>query len=561
MPHSCAAFNCTNRFTVQTRSHGITFHSFQLCAAAVLALMAAPGYEDLTAFLGDRGPFQLTVFLLLSLSIVPNGYTGMAMVFLADTPDFRCRSANASHAGVKIGARDTGSGCEQRVNGSSEPCVSGWEYSSARYRSTVVTEWDLVCGDAWKVPFTLSIFFVGVLSGSFISGELSDRFGRKTVLFATMATQLVCSLLQVASVNWEMFAVFFCLTGFGQNSNYMAAFVLGSELLGKNLRVAFSVLGVCVFYALGYALLPLFAYYLRSWRILLTALSLPALLYIPLWWFIPESPRWLLSKGRVKEAEDIIRKAAKKNGVTPPEVIFKDSELIVAESKNSDASYTYMDLIRTPKIRSLTLLNSVVWFTITISYFGLCLSTPNMSGDPYLNCLFSALTEVVASILTWLSLKVVPRRALIAGPLLSSGLVLLLVPAVPPDYGSVTVALAMVGKLGVTAAFAVLYISTAEQFPTVVRGMGMGVCSMCSKIGSTISPFFPYFGHYNQVLPYILMGLLTLIAGVLSILMPETRGIPLPETLSQVQSLNWCCGWCRNHRRTDKTPEGLVTKL
>ncbi|GAA6073577.1 solute carrier family 22 member 5-like, partial [Tachysurus ichikawai] len=87
--------------------------------------------------------------------------------------------------------------------------------------------WNLVCGDAWKVPFTLSIFFVGVLSGSFISGELSDRFGRKTVLFATMATQLVCSLLQVVSVNWEMFAIFFCLTGFGQNSNYMAAFVLG----------------------------------------------------------------------------------------------------------------------------------------------------------------------------------------------------------------------------------------------------------------------------------------------------------------------------------------------
>lgn len=62
-----------------------------------------------------------------------------------------------------------------------------------------------------------------------------------------------------------------------------------------------------------------------------------------------------------------------------------------------------------------------------------------------------------------------------------------------PDYGSMTVVLAMVGKLGITAAFAVLYISTAEQFPTVVRGMGMGICSMCSKIGSTVSPFFPYF--------------------------------------------------------------------
>ncbi|MCJ8735691.1 hypothetical protein PDJAM_G00250280 [Pangasius djambal] len=516
-------------------------------APAVQRVMASLDYDEVTAFLGEWGPFQLSIFLLLSLSIVPNGYSGMAMVFLADTPDFHCRSphlngsaANASQA--ESGARDTTSSCEQRVNGSSEPCVSGWEYSTERYRNTVVTEWDLVCGDAWKVPFTLSIFFVGVLSGSFISGELSDRFGRKTVLFATMATQLVCSLLQVISVNWEMFAIFFCLTGFGQNSNYMAAFVLGKvRTAGEKFASGFFCAG--------------------SWRILLTALSLPALLYIPLWWFIPESPRWLLSKGRVQEAEDIIRAAARKNGITPPEVIFKDSELIKSESESSGVSYTYMDLIRTQKMRSVTLLNSVVWFTITISYFGLCLSTPNMNGDPYLNCLFSALTEVAAYVLTWLLIKVVPRRALITGPLLSGGLVLLLIPAVPPDYGSMTVVLAMVGKLGVTAAFSVLYISTAEQFPTVVRGMGMGICSMCSKIGSTISPFFPYFGHYDQVLPYILMGVLTLIAGLLSILMPETRGIPLPEAISQVQSLNWCCGWCRNRRRTEKTHEGLATKM
>ncbi|XP_062856760.1 solute carrier family 22 member 4-like [Trichomycterus rosablanca] len=535
--------------------------------------MSSLDYDEATSFLGEKGPFQISIFFLLSLSIVPNGYVGMSMVFLADTPEFQCKSPqlngtseNSSRTEYEADKGNGTNGCLQHwnQNGSSEPCVDGWKYSTERYESTIVTEWDLVCGDAWKVPFSLSIFFFGVLLGSFISGELSDRFGRKTVLFATMGAQVVSSLLQVASVNWEMFCVLFCLAGFGQNSNYMAAFVLGSELLGKDLRLAFSVLGVCAFYALGYALLPLFAYFLRSWRILLTALSLPALLYIPLWWFIPESPRWLLSKGRVEEAENIIRAAAKKNGITPPEIIFKDSKFIISESKDSGATYTYMDLIRTPKIRNLTLLNSVVWFTITISYFGLCLNTPNMIGDPYLNCLFSALTEMAAYALTWLLIKMLPRRALITGPLLMGGFVLLLILAVPREYGGVTVALAMVGKLGVTAAFSVLYISTAEQFPTAMRGMGMGICSMFSKVGSTISPFFPYFSYYDQVLPYILMGVLTLLAGLLSTLMPETRGIPLPEALSQVQTLNWW--WCRTGRhgkshRPEKTHVYQATKL
>ncbi|KAI4883483.1 hypothetical protein NFI96_024521 [Prochilodus magdalenae] len=574
--------------------------------------MTSLDYDEVTAFLGEWGPFQLTIFFLLSLSTVPNGYTGMAMVFLADTPSYRCRTShrNGTSANQSLAEEGSGRGClkYQLLNGSSSAtglCEDGWEYSQERYHSTIVTEWDLVCGDAWKVPFSLSIFFLGVLSGSFVSGELSDRFGRKVVLFATMAIQTLSSLVQVASVNWEMFCVFFFITGIGQISNYMAAFVLGKplqwkrvgkpfvwvvlqtsdmmnlmiastlkknskrtqselgcELLGRNLRVVYSVLGTCVFYALGYAFLPLCAYFLRSWRLLLAVLSLPGLLYIPLWWFIPESPRWLLAKGRVQEAEDVIRAAARKNGITPPEVIFKGSDLLIPEKrepKSSDVSYTYMDLIRTTRMRNITLLNSVIWFIITITYFGLSLSTPNMNGDPYLNCLLSALMEVAAYVLAWLLLKLLPRKALITFPLLTAGLVLLLIHAVPPEYSGLSVALAMGGKLGVTAAFSVLYISAVEQFPTVVRGMGMGVCSMCSKTGSTIAPFFPYLGHYDRILPYILMGALTIVAGLLSILMPETRGMPLPEDLTQVQTLNWCCCCCcgrpecsRKNRTTEK---------
>ncbi|XP_066524659.1 solute carrier family 22 member 4-like [Hoplias malabaricus] len=520
--------------------------------------MTSPDYDEATSFLGEWGPFQLSIFILLSLSTVPNGYTGMAMVFLADTPRYRCKTShlNLTSANFSLTDDHKESSCFQdqllintTTGGSNDTrvCTDGWVYSTERYDSTVVTEWDLVCEDDWKVPFSLSIFFLGVLSGSFISGELSDRFGRKVVLFGTMAVQTLSSLVQVASVSWEMFCVFFFFTGIGQISNYMAAFVLGCELLGRELRVVYSVLGTCVFYALGYALLPLCAYLVRSWRLLLAVLALPGLLYIPLWWFIPESPRWLLAKGRVKEAEDIIKAAAKKNGITPPEVIFKDSDLLIPEktqAKSSEVSYTFMDLIRTTKMRNITLLNSVVWFIITITYFGLSLSTPNMNGDPYLNCLLSALMELVAYVMAWLLLKLMPRRALITGPLLTAGLVLLLIHAVPSEYSAWSVALAMGAKLGVTAAFSVLYISAVEQFPTVVRGMGMGVCSMCSKAGSTIAPFFPYLGHYDRILPYIVMGALTVLAGLLSVLMPETRGTPLPEDLSQVQTLNWCCGCC-----------------
>ncbi|KAJ8777409.1 hypothetical protein J1605_014792 [Eschrichtius robustus] len=121
--------------------------------------------------------------------------------------------------------------------------------------------WRLVCEDDWKTPLTTSLFFVGVLLGSFVSGQLSDRFGRKTILFSTMAVQTGFSFLQFFSINWEMFTILFVIVGMGQISNYVVAFIL-----------------------VGYMLLPLFAYFIRDWRMLLLALTLPGVLCFPLWW-------------------------------------------------------------------------------------------------------------------------------------------------------------------------------------------------------------------------------------------------------------------------------------
>lgn len=52
----------------------------------------------------------------------------------------------------------------------------------------------------------------------------------------------------------------------------------------------------------------------------------------------------------------------------------------------------------------------------------------------------------------------------------------------------------MVGKFGVTAAFSMVYVYTAELYPTVVRNMGVGVSSTASRLGSILSPYFIYLG-------------------------------------------------------------------
>ncbi|MEE6479371.1 hypothetical protein FKM82_012233 [Ascaphus truei] len=394
-------------------------------------------------------------------------------------------------------------------------------------------EWNLVCENDWKAPFPTSLFFVGVLIGSFISGQMSDRFGRKKVLFATMAVQTGFSLIQVFSTSWEMFTVLFLIVGMGQISNYVAAFILGAEILGKSVRIIFSTLGVCIFYAIGYMLLPLFAYFIRDWRMLLVALTVPGLFCIPLWWVIPESPRWLISQGRFEEAETIIRKAAKKNGITPPDIIFNITELQDLKDQSNKA-HTFFDLIKTRNICIITFLSILVWMIISVGYFGLSLNTPNLHGDPYVNCFLSAIIEVPAYVIAWLLLRNFPRRYATSSTLFLGGVVLLFIQLVPEELHILSIVLVMLGKFGVTAAFAMVYVYTAELYPTVVRNMGVGASSMASRLGSILSPYFVYLGAYDQYLPFILMGSLTVLVGIFTLFLPETHGRPLPDTIEDM---------------------------
>lgn len=92
----------------------------------------------------------------------------------------------------------------------------------------------------------------------------------------------------------------------------------------------------------------------------------------------------------------------------------------------------------------------------------------------------------------------------------------------------------MVGKFGVTSAFSMVYVYTAELYPTVVRNMGVGVSSTASRLGSILAPYFIYLGAYDRFLPYILMGSLTVLTAILTLFFPESFGVPLPDTIDQM---------------------------
>ncbi|XP_068592786.1 organic cation/carnitine transporter 2-like [Cebidichthys violaceus] len=530
-------------------------------------------YEESLSFLGTWGPFQKRLFFLLCLTIFPSGFNLLSVIFLLATPPHHCfipHHSNLSQDWIQasipvqqVAGRPERSGCSryeldlvQNLSAlgarpsqdlvhnlsslTQEGCKDGWTYSTEYYQSTVVSEFDLVCGEQWKQPLTSLAYFVGGLSGCFVSGLISDRFGRKPVLFGAIAVLSIFSSALAFATSWPVFIVLFFILGLGQITSYIVVFVLGSEILMGSTRVLFCSLCMPWAYVLGVLMLPVTAYLVRSWRHLSLVMAVPGLACIPLWWLIPESSRWLVSRGRIQEAELLLRSAALENRVEAPHVIFLSANVEKATSEKAE-SLSFLDLLRTSNIRHMSLILWIMWFSISVCYFGLSFNVSGLYGNPFLNYFLLTAVELPAYTASWLTARSLPRRLSYIFFTLLGGLALLLI-QITLSQPVLTLILVLVGKFGILGAMGMLYIYTGELSPTVIRNTAMSTCAMFSRVGSSVSPYLLQLAVFNQFLPWIIVGCLSLLSVVICVFLPETFRRPLPDTIQQMavtQRFKW----------------------
>ncbi|XP_077193005.1 solute carrier family 22 member 7-like isoform X2 [Paroedura picta] len=518
-------------------------------------------FEELLLEVGGFGKYQMLVYLMLCLPrlvipmhfllhnfisaspshhcIIPN-FTGISN--LSQDKIFLTRLPRAPDGALSSCKMFSSPQYQLRVNSSQDmdntssiqSCQQGWVYDHSQYVSTTATEWDLVCEKKGLNQAIATFFFIGVTLGSVLFGYLSDRFGRRSILLLAFAVTLLFGTMSAFAVSYLMFIIMRLLCGVGLTGISIISLILAVEWTSiKHRTFCGTISGIS--WSIGYMILALLAYLIRSWRWLLLAVTSPCLLSIIIWWWLPESARWLLAKKEVESAHSYLSRCAKVNGKKNlhSKITVKALQKMVAtdESRN----YFYWHLLKTSKLRKMTLCSAVVWFGVSFTYYGISLNISGFSLDPYVTQFMFGAIEIPAKLGVYFVLDRIGRRHCQAWTLIVTGFFIALNASIPAEHGHVRSAVAILGKGFSEASFTTVFLYTAELYPTVLRQSGLGCCSFVARIASSLAPMIMLLDETWRYLPPMIFSIVAGLSGMVAFLLTETTNSQLPETIEDVE--------------------------
>ncbi|XP_067145243.1 organic cation transporter protein-like [Centruroides vittatus] len=509
---------------------------------------------DLIDLVGGYGPWQRDIFIMFFFGSFPSSWQGLGVSFFAADMDHWCARPPNSNLTVEewknysipkevVNGVYKHSNCKMynQFRNETVECQK-WEYDTSVFTSTIVSQWDLVCDREWYASFSQAIYMAGFMLAVLIFGQLSDRFGRRPIILLSIGITFVAGLIGAFSVNFAMYAASRFLVAMGASGLFTAAFVVLVEIVGPEYRSFFGI-AIEFGWATGYILLPCLAWLINDWHYLQLALSIPVILLVTFWWWVPESPRWLLSQGRLEECEAILKKAASKNGKDATNLGADIKTFYKAAEKEQEMHtvkrYTILDLLKYSNMRKKTLNIYFNWCVNAFVYYALSLNTGELGGSIFINFFIAGAVEFPAYVVSIIVIKHIGRKIPLMAAMIIGGLACLLIIPIPNYLLWVKITLAMVGKFCLTASFGIIYVFSAELFPTVVRNVGVGSSSTFARVGSIVAPFGKDLGRATYVnLPLIIYGVISMVAGALVVLLPETNNKPVPDTIEEAEQIS-----------------------
>ncbi|XP_044126267.1 solute carrier family 22 member 6-B-like [Bufo gargarizans] len=522
-------------------------------------------FQEILERIGGMGRYQIIHVILLALPVFMLASHNLMQNFTAAIPKHRCK-LNESweegnftgpwlHAHIPLESNGKLSSCSRYTNLQlnllnysltsntsglqTEICADGYMYDDSEFSSTIINQWDLVCNQKKMRQLAQSIYMAGVLVGSIIFGGLSDKFGRRPLYIWSNLQMFVTGICAAFAPNYIVYCVFRFLTGTALSGVVLNSYSLIVEWIPTEYRALTSTAtGYC--YTIGQLVLVGLAFLIQNWRMLQLAASLPFFIYFLYAWWLPESSRWLVLGGKYEHAIKDLKKVARINGRMEEgekltvETIKYDMQREINASRGS--SYSVLDLIRTPVVRRISFCICCTWFSTSFAYYGLAMDLQKFGLSIYIVQIIFGTVDIPAKFFSYFVMTHMGRRVLQAASLILAGIAILVNVFVPEEFQTVRTSMAVFGKGCLAAAFNCVYLYTGELYPTVIRQSGMGLGTMMARLGGIVAPLVQMTADFYIHLPLIIYSLCPILSGITSCFLPETLGVPLPETIQEVES-------------------------
>lgn len=327
---------------------------------------------------------------------------------------------------------------------------------------------------------------IGIFFGGFIGGALTDRLGRRVLYFVGPTLFVVCSLAQYWVQSGEVLFALRFMNGVAVGIEYPVAAAFLVEFLPKKNRgpclATLTILwfaGAAVAYLAGEAILNFGGP--DAWRLTLASTAVIGALLFIVRLGTPESPRWLLSKGRHAEAEAIIRR------VYGPEFGL-DNLPVQAESKN----LSFANLLHSGYGKRMAFV-AIFWTCSVIPVFAVYAFAPKVLDALHLRGNWASygsvaitLLFVVGCVIATRLINVLGRRKLLLHSFLWSGLALLLLGFLRDGPSAVILLMFGLYALFIGGAQVLQLVYPNEIFPTEIRAGAVGVGTSLSRIGAAV---------------------------------------------------------------------------
>jgi putative MFS transporter len=355
----------------------------------------------------------------------------------------------------------------------------------------------------WRLaPSTVGLVAAGAglggVLGGLVAGSMGDAIGRRPVMMWALAVYCCANVGSALAGGWRVLLAWRVMAGFGAYAESAIVAPFLAEFAGPSFRgryigalAGFFSAGFVAAAVLGSLIVPSGT---DGWRYVLLISAAPICML--LWWrrSLPESPRWLLSKGRYLEAEAVVvgieRECQSQEMHLGP--VLNNAYVTSTPMERARAAARMRKLFSPPLIRT-TYMVIVAWFAVGFSYYGFFLWVPSLlvrSGMTVATTYGFALFVYAAQIPGYLAATLlndkVGRRPVLVISMLGGSLAAIGMLLADSSLAGLVACCAL--SFFMNSAFGALYAYTPELFPTEVRATASGVAAAASRIGSITAP-------------------------------------------------------------------------